>query len=76
MDLPRSLKSEAAVVMESNVNVEEAIDHAQRSNGSQKYVKWQFSLEFAWEKVSLHHMSRAQKSKKPYIVIILNDLES
>ena len=62
--------------MESNVNVEEAIDHAQRSNGSQKYVKWQFSLEFAWEKVSLHHMSRAQKSKKPYIVIILNDLES
>ena len=73
MDLPRSLKSEAAVVMESNVNVEEAIDHAQRSNGSQKYVKWQFSLEFAWKKVSLHHMSRAQK---PYIVIILNDLES
>ena len=28
------------------------------------------------KKVSLHHMSRAQKSKKPYIVIILNDLES
>ena len=36
--------------MESNVNVEEAIDHAQRSNGSQKYVKWQFSLEFDWKK--------------------------
>ena len=36
LDLPRSLKSEAAV-MESNVNVE---DHAQRSNGSQKFVKW------------------------------------
>ena len=50
--------------MESNVNVEEAIDHAQRSNGSQKYVKWQFSLEFAWKKsVVTSHVEGKEKQE-------------
>ena len=47
--------------MESNVSVE---DHAQRSNGSQKYVKWQFSLEFAWEKnVVTSHVEGTEKQE-------------